>query len=179
MSEENTMDSGNLDWSSIRILVMDVDGILTDGTVFIPANGDEYKQFSIVDGLGLVSLKKVGVQTALISGRLSGATSARAAELKLDHIVQGKTDKLTELKQLAERLGFEAREICYMGDDEIDIPAIQWAGIGVSVPNGRPSVKALADWVTPLDGGRGAVREVCDRILASRNETVLSLSQKK
>jgi len=179
MIENKQMETGDPDWSAIKILVMDVDGILTDGTVFIPENGNEYKQFSILDGLGLVSLRKVGVQTALISGRLSGATSARAAELKLDHVVQGKTDKLSELQRLAKRLGLEACELCYMGDDEIDIPAIEWAGIGVSVPNGRPSVKAAADWVTPLMGGHGAVREVCDRILASRNETVLSLSQKK
>jgi len=165
-------------WATIRLLAMDVDGILTDGTVFIPENGNEMKQFSIVDGLGLVSLMKLGVQTALISGRLSGATQARASELKISHVVQGKTDKLTELRQLAKKLGLEASAICYMGDDEIDIPAIEWAGIGVSVPNGRPSVCAAADWVTPLEGGKGAVREVCDRIIQSRNETVLSLSKK-
>ena len=166
----------SVDWGKVKILVLDVDGILTDGTVFVGPDGYELKQFCVLDGLGLICLKKVGVKLAVISGRLSPATTSRMNELKFDHIVQGRKDKRAALQELAEELGANAEEICYMGDDVIDVPAMQFAGIGVSVPNGVPMALEAADYVTELPGGLGAVREVCDRILESRNESVLNLS---
>ena len=165
-----------VDWGKVKLLVLDVDGILTDGTVFVGPDGFELKQFSILDGLGLVCVKKVGVTIAVISGRMSPATTTRMNELKFDHIIQGRKDKLAALLELSGELNMSAEDICYMGDDVIDVPAILHAGIGVSVPNAMPSVQIEADVVTAKSGGAGAVREVCDRILESRNESVLNLS---
>ena len=158
-------------WAAIRLFAMDVDGILTDGTVEIHSDGTESKRFSILDGMGLVQLRKHGIATAWISGRASGATSVRAEELKIPHLVQGRTDKITALKELAATLNFTADQIVYMGDDDIDTAAIQWAGIGVTVPEAMPAPFAAADHVTSRPAGRGAVREVCEHILAAQGLT--------
>jgi 3-deoxy-D-manno-octulosonate 8-phosphate phosphatase (KDO 8-P phosphatase) len=164
------------DWAKIQLLALDVDGVLTDGTIFVGPDGYELKQFSVLDGLGLVCVKKMGVLIAVISGRLSPATTSRVVELGVDHVIQGRKDKLIALTELAAKLNLPAETICYVGDDEIDVPAIKFAGIGVAVPNGVELVLQAADWVTAKKGGHGAVREVCDRILESRNESVLTLS---
>ncbi len=155
-------------WAAIRLFAMDVDGILTDGTVEIHSDGTESKRFSILDGMGLVQLRKAGVATAWISGRASGATTVRATELQIPHLVQGRTDKITALQELAATLGLTAAQIVYMGDDHIDTAAIQWAGIGVSVPDAMAEPFAAADYVTRRPAGLGAVREVCEHILAAR-----------
>jgi 3-deoxy-D-manno-octulosonate 8-phosphate phosphatase (KDO 8-P phosphatase) len=165
-----------IDWAKIRLLALDVDGVLTDGTIFVGADGFELKQFSILDGMGLACLKKTGITLAVISGRLSPATTSRMNELKFDHIIQGRTDKGVALDELADQLGFSAESVCYMGDDEIDVPALEFAGIGVAVSNAVPLALKAANYITTKPGGKGAVREVCDRILESRNESVLSLS---
>jgi 3-deoxy-D-manno-octulosonate 8-phosphate phosphatase (KDO 8-P phosphatase) len=158
-------------WAAIRLFAMDVDGILTDGTVEIHSDGTESKRFSILDGMGLVQLRKHGVLTAWISGRASGATTVRANELKIPHLVQGRIDKITALKELAATLQLTADQIVYMGDDDIDAPAIEWAGIGVTVPDAMPLPFAAANYVTRRPAGRGAVREVCEHILATRGHT--------
>jgi 3-deoxy-D-manno-octulosonate 8-phosphate phosphatase (KDO 8-P phosphatase) len=144
---------------------MDVDGILTDGTVTIRSDGTEAKAFSILDGMGLVRCRDAGIVLAWISGRASAATEIRAAELKIPHVIQGRADKLAALRELAGRLGFAAVKVCYMGDDDIDVPALQWAGIGATVPSAMPAALAAAGYVTSRPAGRGAVREVCERIL--------------
>ncbi|MBH54350.1 MAG: HAD family hydrolase [Opitutaceae bacterium] len=164
------------DWQKIKLLALDVDGVLTDGTIFMGADRMELKRFSVLDGLGLVCLKKLGIELAIISGRLSPATKSRAEELQFDHVVQSRKDKGSVLKELSADLGFSADQVCYVGDDVIDIPAIEFAGMGIAVPNAMPATKKAADWITGNPGGKGAVREVCDRILESRNESVLSLS---
>lgn len=158
----------SLPWSAIRLFAMDVDGILTDGTVAIASDGTETKSFSILDGMGLKQLERAGVIVAWISGRPSGATTARATELKIPHLVQGRTDKLTALQELAAALGLGAADCAYMGDDDIDTPAIAWAAVGISVPDAMPSALLAADYVTTRPAGRGAVREVCEQILAAR-----------
>ena len=158
----------SLPWSSIRLFAMDVDGILTDGTVQIHSDGTESKGFSILDGMGLKRLEKAGILTAWISGRGSGATLVRATELKIPHLVQGRTDKLTALQELTAQLGLSAAECIYMGDDDIDAPAMQWAAIGVTVPDAMPAALGAADHVTTRPAGRGAVRDVCELILAAR-----------
>ena len=150
---------------------MDVDGVLTDGTVEIHSDGTESKQFSILDGMGLVRLGKAGVATAWISGRASGATTVRATELKIPHLVQGRTDKLDALQELAALLDLGHDQIVYMGDDDIDAAAIQWAGVGVTVPDAMPAALAVADYLTARHAGRGAVREVCEHILRARGHT--------
>lgn len=158
-------------WASIKLFAMDVDGILTDGTVHISSDGTETKQFSILDGMGLVRLGKKGIATAWISGRPSGATTARATELKIPHLVQGRVDKITALQELAATLGLAPAQIVYMGDDDIDAPAIRWAGIGVAVPDAMPAALDAADYLTTRPAGRGAVREICEQILRAQGHT--------
>jgi 3-deoxy-D-manno-octulosonate 8-phosphate phosphatase (KDO 8-P phosphatase) len=149
-------------WAAIRLFAMDVDGVLTDGTVRIHSDGTESKSFSILDGMGLVRLHKAGLAVAWISGRPSGATTARANELRIPHLIQGRTDKLAALQELAAKLGLTAAQCAYMGDDDIDAPALAWAGIGVSVPDAMPAAIAAAGYITHRPAGRGAVREVCE-----------------
>ena len=155
-------------WAGIRLFAMDVDGVLTDGTVEIHSDSTESKRFSILDGMGLVRLRKAGVAIAWISGRASGATTARATELKIPHLIQGRTDKLMALQELASQLGLAAAQVCYMGDDDIDAPAIDWAGIGVAPANAMAAALKVATLVPRRLAGLGAVREVCEQILAGR-----------
>lgn len=155
-------------WGKIKLFAMDVDGVLTDGTVAISSDGTEAKSFSILDGHGLKQLEKAGVIVAWISGRPSGATTVRATELKIPHLVQGRVDKITALREIADRLGFSAAECAYMGDDVIDVPAIEWAGIGIAPPDAMAAAISAADYITDRQAGRGAVREVCDRLLVAR-----------
>jgi 3-deoxy-D-manno-octulosonate 8-phosphate phosphatase (KDO 8-P phosphatase) len=155
-------------WSAIRLFAMDVDGVLTDGTVQISSDGTETKSFSILDGMGLVRLNKAGVAVGWISGRPSGATTARATELKIPHVIQGRTDKLAALQELAATLGLTAAQCVYMGDDDIDAPAIAWSGISAAPTDAMPAALAAADLVPVRAAGRGAVREICEHILAAR-----------
>jgi len=156
------------DWARVSLFAMDVDGVLTDGTVCISSDGTESKRFCITDGLGLVLLRKSGVELAWISGRRSAATAVRAAELKVAHVIEGRHDKLAVLSELARRLGIPLRRCAYMGDDVVDAPAIAAAGVGISVPSALPDAIAAASYVTRRPAGLGAVREVCDHILRAR-----------
>ncbi|MFT3828106.1 MAG: HAD-IIIA family hydrolase [Opitutaceae bacterium] len=155
-------------WARIRLFAMDVDGVLTDGTIFVSSDGSETKGFSVLDGMGLSRLRQAGIVVAWISGRESGATTRRAAELKIAHLVQGRTDKLAALQELAARLGLSPENICYMGDDDIDTTAISWAAIGVAPSTSMPAALAAADYVPSRRAGAGAVREVCEHLLAAR-----------
>ncbi len=155
-------------WSKVRLFAMDVDGILTDGTVSISSDGTETKTFCITDGLGLILVRGSGLETAWISGRQSAATTLRAAELKIPHVIQGRHDKLAALSELAAKLAIPLSACAYMGDDFIDAPAIAAAGIGISVPTALPAALAAADYITVRNAGYGAVREVCDHLLLAR-----------
>ncbi len=155
-------------WSRVRLLALDVDGVLTDGTVLILADGGEGKSFSILDGHGLRLLERAGVVTAWISGRASEATTRRARELRIPHVFQGRLDKRVVLADLASRLGLTAADCAYMGDDEIDVEALRWAGIGIAPATAMPAALAAASYVPSRPAGHGAVREVCDLILAAR-----------
>lgn len=165
-------------WARIRLFAMDVDGVLTDGTVQISSDGTEAKAFSILDGMGLRQLDQAGIVTAWISGRASGATTRRATELKIPHLVQGRLDKITALQELATKLGLQPRECAYMGDDSIDVPAITWAGIGIAPREAMSSALAAANYITVRPAGRGAVREVCELLLASRGATLSATTRK-
>lgn len=160
-------------WTRIRLFAMDVDGVLTDGTVQISSDGTEAKTFSILDGHGLRQLEKAGIITAWISGRASGATTVRATELKIPHVVQGRIDKLTALQELAARLALAPEQCAYMGDDEIDAPAMAWAGIGIAPPDAMPAALAAADLITSRPAGRGAVREICELLRRARAARVV------
>jgi 3-deoxy-D-manno-octulosonate 8-phosphate phosphatase (KDO 8-P phosphatase) len=155
-------------WASIRLFAMDVDGILTDGTVQIHSNGEESKGFSILDGLGIVRLNRAGIAVAWISGRSSQATTMRATELKIPHLIQGRTDKLTALQEIAHQLQLGAEQCAYMGDDIVDASAIAWAGVGATVADAMPAAIEAADYIAIRPAGRGAVREVCEHILTAQ-----------
>ncbi len=160
-------------WRGIRLFAMDVDGILTDGTLRISSDGSETKIFSVLDGMGLKRLERAGVATAWISGRLSGATTIRAQELTIPHLIQGRTDKRAALEELTKVLGIPAEACVYMGDDDIDVGALRWAKIGVTVPSAMPAALAAAGYVTTRPAGFGAVREVCEHILSAQGHTFL------
>ncbi len=157
-------------WAAIKLLATDVDGVLTDGSIQVSSDGVETKTFNVLDGLGMVRLLRDDVAVAWISGRASGATTVRAEELRIPYIIQGRVDKHIALAELATELGFTAAQCAYIGDDDIDAGALEWAGIGISVPHAMPAALNAADCVTTRLAGHGAVREVCEQILAHRGQ---------
>ncbi len=150
---------------NIRLLVLDVDGVLTDGTFFLPPTGDEWKAFSAVDGLGMRLLIDAGVKVAILSGRKSAVVERRAAELGLHGCIQGSRDKIAHLYELGTQHGVEPAEMAYMGDDLVDLPAMRLVGFSAAPRDARPEARDAADWVAPSDGGRGAVRDLCEHLL--------------
>lgn len=159
----------------IKLLVMDVDGILTNGTLSFLADGTEVKTFSILDGLGLKLLMQSGVETAIITGRKSPQVELRAASLGINYTQQGREDKLTALKELWERTGYSAENTAYIGDDLPDLSAIKACSFGATVPNGYWLVRQEADWVSQTEGGKGAVRELCDLIMSAQGTLTSAL----
>lgn len=149
----------------IKLFVMDVDGVLTDGKIIYDSHGVESKEFHVQDGLGLALLKKMGITLAIITGRNSPMVQKRAEELGIDHLIQGRHDKYVALNELVQKLGLDLSECAYMGDDLPDLKAILYAGLGVSVPNGAICTQEIADFVTQKQGGFGAVREVCELLI--------------
>lgn len=160
-------------WARIRLFATDVDGALTDGSILISSDGTEAKSFHVLDGMGMARLLKAGIAVAWISGRLSGATTVRATELKIPHLLQGRSDKRVALQELAAQLGVGAAETCYFGDDDIDASAIAWAGIGAAPRSAMPAALKAARYVPTRAAGHGAVREICEHILAARGPTRL------
>lgn len=152
----------------IRLLALDVDGVLTDGRLYFGNSGEELKSFSTLDGQGIKLLQDNGVAVALITARSSDLLERRAANLGIRHLVQGCHDKLTALTGLQQQLSISMAETAYIGDDLPDLACIRRAGLGVTVPNGHASVKDHASYITNNQGGAGAVREVCDWILKGR-----------
>jgi 3-deoxy-D-manno-octulosonate 8-phosphate phosphatase (KDO 8-P phosphatase) len=153
----------------IRLLLCDVDGVLTDASVFIGGR-EEVKQFNIQDGLGLVNLRRQGLKVGWISSRPSPATTRRARELKIDFLRQEKGSKVSAVESLLAQTGFRWDEVCYVGDDIVDLGALKRAGVAVAVANGVAEARALADYVTRAGGGRGAVREVVELILKAQHK---------
>jgi 3-deoxy-D-manno-octulosonate 8-phosphate phosphatase (KDO 8-P phosphatase) len=152
----------------VRLLALDVDGVLTDGRLYISPAGEELKVFHVRDGSGLVALQRAGVVVAIISGRDSAAVSRRAAELGIRHVRQGVADKAAELVKLLAELGIEAGETACVGDDTPDVPMLRMAGLAIGVADAHPALLAVAHWVTKSAGGCGAVREACDLLLSAR-----------
>ncbi|MCH4810199.1 KdsC family phosphatase [Vreelandella neptunia] len=152
----------------VRLLALDVDGVLTDGRLYFQADGIEIKAFHTQDGHGLKLLKRVGVHVALITGRDSPMVSQRAAALGIDHVHQGCEDKLMTLRGLCQRLDIELEQVAYCGDDLPDLAAIKRCGVGITVPNAPDYMHTHADWTTERLGGHGAVREICDTLLEAQ-----------
>ena len=152
----------------IRLLVLDVDGVLTDGRLYFAADGEQLKVFDVRDGYGLVALQRAGVAVAIISGRKSDAVLRRAAELGISRVSQGVEDKAAQLDSLLEELGVEPPEVACIGDDVPDLPMLRRAGLAIAVADAHPAVQAETHWTTSRPGGRGAVREACDLLLNAR-----------
>ena len=154
----------------IKLLLCDVDGVLTDGSVFI-GGAREIKRFNIRDGLGLVFLRRAGFQVGWVSARPSAVTKLRAAELKIDFLVQqgDRTGKTGAVENLLRRLKLDWAAVCFVGDDVVDLGPLKRAGFAVAVGDARPEVKAAAHFVTRAPGGRGAVREVAELLLKAQD----------
>jgi len=154
--------------AATRLMVFDVDGVLTDGSLYFGENGEMFKRFNALDGHGLRLLTEGGLKIALITGRSGPIVSRRAAELGIADVIQGVRDKAAALTELAQRHAVPIEQAGFMGDDIIDLPAMQRAGFAVSVPNAPGYITQAAHWVTSRPGGSGAVRECCDVLLASQ-----------
>lgn len=158
-------DNSKIAWRGLKLLVSDVDGVLTDGSVLLHPDGTESKRFNLQDGHGIKMWKRAGLEIALLSGRASPATSRRAEQLQIEHVIEGAKEKLPPLESLLERLGVTPAETVYVGDDLLDIPPVHHVGLGVAVANAVFELKRVADIVTKKAGGEGAVREVIEMVL--------------
>lgn len=154
--------------SGIRVLALDVDGVLTDGRLYYDQHGNELKAFYTRDGLGLKALQHYNIQVALITGRTSRMVTDRAAQLGINLVYQGRDDKLNALHELVSKTGIDEKAICYAGDDWIDIPVLERVGLSVAPADAEALVRERVHWVTRAKGGYGAVRELCDFILVAQ-----------
>jgi len=152
----------------VRLMIFDVDGILTDGSLHYGPNGETIKTFNVLDGHGIKLLQASGVATAIVSARKSDVVARRAADLGILHVRQGVHDKLAAFQELLTQTGIEAAACGFIGDDVIDLPVLLRAGFAASVPNGHPEVRARVHHITQAAGGRGAVRELCDFLLRAQ-----------
>ena len=157
---------------TIKLIIFDVDGVLTDGSLYFDNSGSEYKAFNSKDGHGIRLLLENGIEVALITGRTSELLKHRAKNLKLnpDLIYQGYRDKLPAYADLLKKTGFTKEQIAYVGDDVIDLPIMSQVGFSIAVNDANWFVKDNCDWVTDLPGGKGAVREVCEFLLSSQDK---------
>jgi 3-deoxy-D-manno-octulosonate 8-phosphate phosphatase (KDO 8-P phosphatase) len=152
----------------IKLLILDVDGVLTDGSIILDNHGNELKSFHVRDGHGIKMMIRAGIHVALITGRHSRVVERRARELGVTEIFQKCFDKRAAYKELAERYSLNDSEIAYVGDDIVDIPILKRSGLSVAVADAEDEVRAVAMMITKMRGGRGAVREVCDLILKAK-----------
>ncbi|MGK7345803.1 MAG: KdsC family phosphatase [Candidatus Nitrospinota bacterium M3_3B_026] len=157
----------------IRLVVLDVDGVLTDGKIIFTEDGKELKNFDVKDGHGIVMARDAGIQFAFISGRTSAVTAKRAENLGVKYVLQGAKDKEKAMRDLADTAGFELSAAAFMGDDVIDIPAMRIAGLAAAPADAHPAALDAADWVSSKDGGNGAAREFIDLMLKSRRSQEL------
>jgi len=152
----------------IKLVIFDVDGVLTDGRLHLGPQGEEHKIFHIHDGLGIKLLQQTGVKVAIITSRQSTAVQQRMLHLGVQYVYQGMTDKRPAFKELTTKLQLADEEVAYVGDDLPDLPLVRCAGLGIAVANAHPLVKQHANWVTQTAGGAGAVREICEFIMQAQ-----------
>jgi len=152
----------------IRLVIFDVDGVLTDGSLFVGDDGQEYKAFNSRDGHGIKMLLKYGVEVAIITGRTSKVVEHRMANLGITHVYQGKLDKLPAYEELRGKLGISQEETAYVGDDVVDLPVMRQVGLAIAVQDAHPLVRQHSHWQTPSAGGRGAARDVCEMLMEAK-----------
>ena len=156
--------------AAVKVMIFDVDGVLTDGTLYIGAQGEAFKAFNILDGHGLKMLQAAGVATAILSGRSSEAVTRRAQELSIAHVIQGSADKVADFERLIARVGVAPAACAFVGDDLPDLAVMRRCGLAIAVANAVDAVKASAHYVTRAPGGRGAAREACELMLSARGQ---------
>jgi 3-deoxy-D-manno-octulosonate 8-phosphate phosphatase (KDO 8-P phosphatase) len=152
----------------IRLLLFDVDGVLTDGTILLHADGSESKMFHIRDGAAIVWAQRAGVQVGLLSARTSEATARRAQQLGVSMVFQGRSDKLAGYEEIRRQAGLGDDQIAYMGDDLQDLPVLRRVGFSAAPADAPPLVREYVRWVSPSGGGRGAVRELIEHVLQAQ-----------
>jgi 3-deoxy-D-manno-octulosonate 8-phosphate phosphatase (KDO 8-P phosphatase) len=152
----------------IRLLLLDVDGVLTDGSVVLTGDGQEIKSFYVRDGTAIVLARREGIEVGLLSGRTSEVTTRRATELGISLVIQGEIDKRAAFGRILAMTGLEAAAVAYMGDDLLDLPVLREAGLSAAPADAAPEVLAAADWTSTRPGGRGAVRELVELLLRAR-----------
>lgn len=162
--------------SRVRLMIFDVDGVLTDGSLHYGAEGELIKTFNVLDGHGIKLLQASGVATAIISARKSALVARRAGDLGIQHLFQGVHDKRTAFEQLLAQTGIAADACGFVGDDVIDLPILLRVGFAASVPNGHPEVQSRVHYVTQAHGGRGAARELCDFILRAQGNYAAAMA---
>lgn len=155
--------------SKIKLLILDVDGVLTDNRLYYSNDGNELKTFYTRDGHGMVMLRKSGVDMAIITGRESQLVAKRAKDLKIAHLYQGVPDKLPSFQNLMNKLAISSDEVAYIGDDILDLPILMRVGLSITPTDGEEEVKSRVDYVSPHKGGNGVVREVCEMIMKSQD----------
>lgn len=156
----------------IRVLLFDVDGVLTDGGIYLGHDGSEFKRFDIKDGAGIVRARQQGLVTGLLSARRSGATTHRAAQLGMAPVLQGVTDKAAALAQLVAQEGWPLETIAYMGDDVLDVPVLLQVGLAACPADAVEEVRRCAHWVSACPGGRGAARALVDLVLGVQDASI-------
>jgi YrbI family 3-deoxy-D-manno-octulosonate 8-phosphate phosphatase len=161
----------------VRLLCVDVDGVLTDAGMYYGADGEVMKKFNTRDGMGLARVREAGVAVAIISGEDSAIVHARAAKLKIDDVYTGAINKRVALDELCGRHDLHLDEVAFIGDDLNDLPALECVGLPCAVADAAPQVKALAHWVSARPGGNGAVRQLCDLLVAARTVPTLADDQ--
>jgi 3-deoxy-D-manno-octulosonate 8-phosphate phosphatase (KDO 8-P phosphatase) len=161
----------------VRLLMLDVDGVLTDGRLSFTTSGEEIKAFHVHDGHGLKLLRATGVEVAIVTARRSPIVERRAAELGIGHLYQGAEDKRTIVDALLAKLGIQPREAAYMGDDVVDLPAMRRCGLVLTVPDAPALVKRHAHYVARHAGGAGAVREACELIMSAQGTLEIQLAK--
>jgi 3-deoxy-D-manno-octulosonate 8-phosphate phosphatase (KDO 8-P phosphatase) len=154
--------------SKIRLVLFDVDGVLTDGRLFFSDSGDEGKSFHARDGLGINLLQQSGVAVGIITARQSRLVEHRARDLDIQHLYQGRKEKFPAYRELCNDLGLSAAEVAFVGDDVVDLPIMLDVGLAITVPEGHKLVKQHAHWTTPSQGGSGAARDACELIMYSQ-----------
>ncbi len=154
----------------VRLLLLDVDGILTEGKIIVDAEGREIKRFHVQDGLGIKLLQKAGIEVGILSSRTSLPVTHRARELGIELVIQGELQKKKLYEKILAERGLSDEEVAYMGDDWVDIPVLKRVGLAITVPEAWPPVKEWVHYVTKHSGGKGAVREVCDLILKAQGK---------
>ena len=157
------------DFADIRLLVMDVDGVMTDGKITYTSDGQELKSFNIKDGLGIKLAQASGIETAIITGRKSPMVEQRARELGIANLVQGREDKLAALSDLVDQMNLSLDQVAYIGDDLPDLTAIESVKLGACPADAATEVKSKANWVSTRSGGDGCVRELCDLLVSHKS----------